>query len=364
MWARPLPGKLALSAVPLIVTLAHVTTARGADDEAPRDDAAPQVSAPENATSENPAHQNAPREPAALADDAGPGHGGAGYYPPSVDGPALRLPESLTHVYVDAAYAISNDLTALPYIAGEGRNYRGAVGGAWRWRRFAFDGQLIFNLTTIDVSSVLNQAPLPEDKHQTKPSLGDLTLGATWTERITDGEALIGGLAVRGRFPTHTTRFEFHLNDGSIAEFVIPYYFHVEPTLILGGAVGPLTYVMNQGAIVLLGPDANFDTEHITVPTIYLYDAHYAVGVAPWPFLGASVELATMIQLNHVAGIDFQKFNDIRAVWVAPAVQVHVGDVRIDLIARLGASRGQELYGVLEFVGTSSFTVRVTRQWN
>src|SRR4051794_32100129 len=110
MWARPLPGKLALFAVPLIFTLAHVTTARGADDDAPREDVAPEVSAPENATSENPVRENAPREPASLAADAGPRHGGAGYYPPSVDGPALRLPESLTHVSVDAAYAISNDL--------------------------------------------------------------------------------------------------------------------------------------------------------------------------------------------------------------------------------------------------------------
>ena len=359
-------GKLALFAVPLIVTLAQAKVARAAGDDAPRDDPAPAVNAPETATSENPSRENTPLEPVPPPDDDADGraHGGAGYYPPAVDGPALRLPESLTHLYADAAYAISNDLTALPYIAGQGRNWRGAVGGAWRWRRFAFDGQLLVNLTTIDVTSVLNQAPLPEDKHQTKVSLGDLTLGATWTERITDGEGLIGGLGVRGRLPTHTTRFEFHLNDGSIATFVIPYYFHVEPTLILGGAIGPVTYVMNQGAVVLLGPDANFDTEHITVPTIYLYDAHYAVGVAPWRFLGASVELATTIQLNRVAGVDFQKFNDIRAVWVAPAVQIHVGDTRIDLIARLGASRGQELYGVLEFVGTSSFTVRVTRQWN
>jgi hypothetical protein len=371
MGSRPLLGKLALFAVPLIVTLAHVTGARAADDEAAREEAAPAINAPDNATSETPtsekpSREDAPREPAAPAQPADGERppGGAGYYPPVVDGPALRLPESLTHVYADGAYAISNDLTALPYIAGRGRNFRGAVGGAWRWRRLALDGQLIFNVTTIDVSSVLNQAPRPEDEHQTKPSLGDLTLGATWTERITDGEGLIAGLGVRGRLPTHTTRFEFHLNDGSIAQFVIPYYFHIEPTLILGGAIGPLTYVMNQGAIILLGPDANFDTEHITVPTIYLYDAHYAVGVAPWSFLGASVEVATIIQLNHVAGIDFQKFNDIRAVWVAPALQIHVDDVRIDLIARLGASRGQELYGVLEYVGTSSFTVRVTRQWN
>ena len=350
-------GKLALFAVPLIVTLAYATGARAADDE----DAAPEVTAPGTAASED-----ASGEPAAPVRTAAgpPTRDAAGYYPPAVDGPALRPPEQLTRLYADAAYAISDDLTALPYIAGQGRNRRGAVGGAWRWRRFAFDGQLVFNLTTINVTSVLNQEPLPEDKKQTKLSLGDMTLGATWTERITDGQGLIGGLGVRGRLPTHTTRFQFHLNDGSIADFVIPYYFHIEPTLILGGAIGPLTYVLNQGAIVLLGPDANFDTEHITVPSIYLYDAHYAVGVAPWNWGGASVEVATTIQLNHVAGVDFQKFNDIRAVWVAPALQFHIFEYRLDLIARFGMSRGQELYGVLEYVGTHSFTFRVTRQWN
>jgi hypothetical protein len=350
-------GKLALFAVPLIVTLAYATRALATDDE----DAAPEVTAPESGASET-----APREPEAPVRTGAvpPVRDAAGYYPPAVDGPALRLPEQLTRVYADAAYAISDDLTALPYIAGQGRNWRGAIGGAWRWRRFAFDGQLVFNRTTIDVTSVLNQEPLPEDKNQTKVSLGDLTLGATWTERITDGQGLIGGLGVRGRLPTHTTRFQFHLNDGSIADFVIPYYFHVEPTLILGGAIGPLTYVLNQGAVILLGPDANFDTEHITVPTIYLYDAHYAVGVAPLNWVGASVELATTIQLNHVAGVDFQKFNDIRAVWVAPALQFHLYEYRIDLIARVGLSRGQELYGVLEYVGTHSFTFRVTRHWD
>ena len=169
--------------------------------------------------------------------------------------------------------------------------------------------------------------PSMEDQHQTAVSLGDTTLGATWTERLA-GEALIAGLALRGRLATHTTRFDFHLADGSLATFVIPYYFHIEPTLVVGGALGPFTYVMNQGAIALVGPDGNFDEQHITVPSIYFWDAHYAIGVAPWSFLGASVELATMIQLNRVApieGQDVTKFNDIRAVWVAPALQVHRG---------------------------------------
>jgi hypothetical protein len=352
-----LSGKLLMFTVPLLVaqaTAARAQNENGGNEAAP--EAAPAASQP--ATSET--APDAPR-----GDDTLPARSADAYYPPSVEGPALRVPESPTRIYLDGAYAISNDLTALPYIAGRGRNVRVALGGAWRWRRFTFDAALPAHLTKLDVTSVLNQAPLPEDAHQTKISLGDLSLGAVWTERLAgDSEAVIGGLGLRGRLATHTTGFEFHLNDGSIADFVIPYYFHVEPTLILGGALGPFTYVVNQGAIMLWGPDANFDTEHITVPTIYLYDGHYAIGVAPWSFLGASVELATMIQLNHISGTDFQKFNDIRAVWVAPALQVHIGDVRVDLIARLGLSRGQELYGVLEYVGTHSFTLRVTKMFN
>ena len=60
-------------------------------------------------------------------------------------------------------------------------------------------------------------------------------------------------------------------------------------------------------------------------------------------------------------GSGYGPYWSIRAVWVAPALQIHAADWRIDLIARLGLNRGQELYGVLEYVGTHSFTLRVTR---
>jgi len=356
----PLPRPLALVLLPLLV--AHAAAARATVEgmkPGPDDEGRPP--------------EFTPAEGAAAA-EGGDAEGAAAYYPPQVDGPALRLPESLTRLYVDGGYGISDDLTALPYIAGKGRNVRVALGGAWRWRRFAFEGQLPVNRTKIDVSSVLNMPPLPEDQKQTAISLGDLSLSAQWTERLAD-EALIAGLGVRGRLATHTTRFEFHLADGSIADFVIPYYFHIEPSLILGGALGQFgaggrfTYVVNQGAIALVGPDGDFEDAHITVPSIFLYEAHYAVGWAPWAFLGASMELATVIQLNHIPdmidGQDFSKFNNIRAVWIAPTLQVHFLDnYRIDAIARFGLSRGQELYGVLEYVGTHSFTLRVTRTFN
>ena len=352
-----LPRKLAMLALPLLVV--HAAAARAAvEGMKPGDDDDSEQRAPEFA----------PAPEAARAADTGDSVGAAAYYPPAVDGPALRLPEPQTRLYLDGSYAIADDLTALPYIAGKARNVRAALGGGWRWGRFAFEGQLPVNLTTIDVSSVLNMPPLPEDQHQTAVSLGDLTLGAIWTDRLAD-EALIGGLGLRGRLATHTTRFVFHLADGSIADFVVPYYFHIEPTVILGGAIGRFTYVVNQGAIALVGPDGNFEDAHITVPSIFLYEAHYAIGWAPWTFLGASAELATVIQLNHIPdtldGQDLSKFNGIRAVWLAPALQVHAGDsYRIDAIARFGLSRGQELYGVLEYVGTHSFTLRVTRAFN
>jgi hypothetical protein len=346
------PRKPALHAVALLlVALATGARAAAAEDENPAG-ASPGSSEPAG-----PAAAGEPPAPPAAGDPIG-----VDYYPPPVDGPALRLPEPRTRVYLDGAYAVSNDLSALPYIAGKGRNVRIALGGAWRWRRFAFDAQLPFNITTVDITSLLNQAPMPQDAHQTAPSLGDLALGAVWSERLAgDSEALIAGVGLRGRLPTHTTRFSVHLADYSLAIFTIPYYFHVEPTLILGGALGPLTYVVNQGAIGLFGPDGNIQGEPIVVPSIYLWDAHYALGVAPWSFLGASVELATTFVLNHLDDPNFKAVNGLRAVWVAPALQIHAGDSwRIDLIARLGLTRGQELYGVLEYVGTDSFTLRVT----
>jgi len=349
-----LPRKLAPYAVLLIVFTAPAVRAASDDDEQPADEAA--------RTDDQPAPAAPAPAPAPAADDASPPVE-VDYYPPPVDGPALRLPEPQTRLYLDGAFAISNDLTALPYIAGKGRNIRLAVGGAWRWRRFAFEAQLPANLTIIDVTQILNQASMPQDEHQTRPSLGDLTLGTTWTERlVSDSPALIGGFALRGRLATHTTRFPFHLYDGSIAIFTIPYYFHIEPTAILGGALGRFTYVINQGAIWMLGPNGYIQDMLVNVPSIYFWDAHYAIGYAPWSVLGASVEVATTIQLNHISGVDYQKFNDVRAVWVAPALQIHLGDAtRVDLIARLGLTRGQELLGVIEFAGTHSFTLRVTR---
>jgi hypothetical protein len=73
--------------------------------------------------------------------------------------------------------------------------------------------------------------------------------------------------------------------------------------------------------------------------------------------------VGTDIQLNHVDGLDFQKLNDVRAVWIAPALQLHLADFRLDVIARFGLTRGADLFGVIEYAGSRSYTVRLSRNF-
>ena len=289
------------------------------------------------------------------------------YYPPPVDGPELRLPESPTRLYLDGGYATSSDLSALQLIQGSGTNVRIAAGGAWRWRRFSFEGEVPFvQVTTLNVTRVMgNQVPMPQDMHQTGTSLGDARVGATWTERLA-GERLVGGFGLRTRLATHTTRFTFHLTDGGTLTDPFPYYFHVEPTAILGGAIGRFVFVINEGIDLLWGPDGDLDGTLIVVPTIIFWDSHIALSFAPWDILGASVELGTDVQVNDVNDPQFP-IQNIRSAWVAPAIQTHFGDWRVDLIARIGLTglaHGTDAFGVLEYVGTNSYTLRVGRSFN
>jgi hypothetical protein len=282
------------------------------------------------------------------------------YAPPPVEGPELRLPYSPRRLWVDGSFGRSDDLSALPYITGSARNYRFATGGSWSWRGFALTGELPFlNATHVDFATLNNDKPRPEDTPQTSVALGDLRLDIDWTHHL--GDAVRAGVGFRARLPTHTTHFVFHLFDGSTESYYYPYYAHLEPTLILGGALGRFTFVVNQGAILLTGPDGSFNGFHITVPNILFWDAAYAVSWAPVDVLAASVELSTDVQLNHVAGSDFTKFNDVRSASIAPALQVHVAGLRFDLIARYGLSPGASLMGLIEFAGRTSYTLRVSR---
>jgi len=122
-----------------------------------------------------------------------------------------------------------------------------------------------------------------------------------------------------------------------------------------------VTFVMNQGALILTGPDGNVDGLPIIVPNVYFWDAHYALASRVVRHLAASFEVNTTVQLNHVDGLDFQQLNRLVAVALVAGLQLHVGAYRVDAVARLGITRGAEVLGVVGYSGTRSYILRLTR---
>jgi hypothetical protein len=352
----PLTQRRFLTAL-LLLAFARATVAR-ADDTAPDVD----DGTGDHATLPTPPPERPPAAERSVLET---------YYPPPVDGPELRLPESPTRLYIDGAYAASSDLSALQLIKGSGKNVRFSLGGAWRWHRFAFEAEIPFlQVTTLNVTAVSGgQPPIPADAHQTGVSFGDIRVGTIWTERLA-GDALVGGFGLRTRLPTHSTAFTFHIQQTPTqtvpVTYAFPYYFHIEPTAILGGALGRFTFVINEGLDILWGPNGEIEGQLVVVPTIAFWDSHVAFAYAPIDLIGASVELGTDVQLNNTNDPQFPIHN-IRSAWLAPAIQLHFGDYRVDLVARIGlpnVAAASDAFGVLEFVGTNSYTLRVGRSFN
>jgi len=285
--------------------------------------------------------------------------------PAAVEAPRMRNVEPRTRLYVDGTVAASRDLSALPTIAGTARGARLGIGGSLKLGRFQLDAELPgFQVTRLDLLDV-NEAIMidPRDRRQTSYALGDARAGAQWTTPLpTDAVALVAGLGVGVRVPTHTGRFTFHLVDGSEGFYVLPYYFHVQPALLFGAAVGPVTFVMNQGALVMLGPDGEIANLPVETPTLYFWDAHYALAVRAAPWLALSLAASTTIQLSRLDPVMFPRLNHVRAAFLLPGVMVRLGANRIDLVARFGVTPGAEPIGVITYSGTSSLMLRVTRE--
>jgi len=214
------------------------------------------------------------------------------------------------------------------------------------------------------VTQVPGGVPADVDKHQTATSLGDIRVGASWTDVLNGSGTLVGGFGLRLRLPTHTVVFQFHLADGiTLARYVFPYYFHFEPTAILGGSFGPFAFVVNQGLNVMAGPGGYLQDLYIAPPTLVFWSAHYAVVLAPLRALGLSVDLGTDVQLNHISAMYFDKVNGLVAVTLNVGLQLHLGQYRVDLIGRRGLNRDTDVFGVLQYAGTESLTLRVGRFW-
>jgi hypothetical protein len=207
--------------------------------------------------------------------------------------------------------------------------------------------------------------PLDVDKHQTATSLGDTRLGATGTKPLDDAGQLVGGFGLRGRFPTHTVIFQFHLVDMvSLGRYVFPYYFHVEPTAILAGWKGPFGFVVNEGLTLMTGPDGNFNDLRIVVPNLLFWSAYYALVFAPVRAVALAAELGTNLQLNHVSAMYFDRVNNLFAATLDVDLQVHFGRFRVDLVGHRGLTKNSDVFGVLEYSGTDNVTLRFGTYFN
>jgi len=284
--------------------------------------------------------------------------------PAAVEAPRMRNVEPRTRLYVDGTIAASRDLSALPTIAGSARGARFSIGGSWKLGRFQLDAELPgFQVTRLDLLDV-NEAIMIDsrDRRQTSYALGDSRAGAQWTAPLPTGAvATVAGLGVGVRLPTHTGRFTFHLVDGTEAFYVLPYYVHVQPAILFGAALGPVTFVMNQGALVMLGPDGEVANLPVETPTIYFWDAHYALSVRAASWLALSLAANTTVQLSRLDPVMFPRLNGVRSAFLLPGVMVRVGATRIDLVARFGVAEGAEPIGVITYSGTRSLLLRVTR---
>ena len=284
----------------------------------------------------------------------------ADYAPAPVEGPGLRLPVPQTRFYLDGGYGRTDDLSGLPLVAGSAYNYRFAAGGSLALGHFSLDGELTFsNITTIDVTQIPGGTPIDVDKHQRATSLGDLRLGATWTHPLDHAGALIGGFGLRARLPTHTVVFQFHLVDMvSLGKYVFPYYFHIEPTAIFAASVGRLGFIANEGVTLMTGPDGNFQDLRIIVPNLLFWSAHYAIVWSPLSALALAADLQTDVQLNRVTVMYFEKVNGLVSADLNIDLQIHFGQYRVDLIGRRGLTQDSEVFGVLQYAGTNSLTLR------
>lgn len=114
----------------------------------------------------------------------------------------------------------------------------------------------------------------------------------------------------------------------------------------------------------MTGPDGNFQDLHIIVPNLLFWSAHYAIVWAPLDALALSADLETDLQLNHVTAMYFDKVNGLFSADLDVDLQVHFGRFRIDAVGRRGLTRDSEVFGVLQYAGTNSLTLRFGASFN
>jgi hypothetical protein len=284
------------------------------------------------------------------------------FAPPPIDYPGVQSPGPGISLYLDTTYETNSDLSTFWWVRGRGNNYRVAVGGTFEIAGLLLNAEVPVQYTQLAIDSLMNLPPTDADRRKSAVSLGDLITGAAhfWSLPIESLDAQ-AGLGVRVRWPTHTTRYQFGLVDGSILEFGFPYYFHVAPGAFLSASHGPVSVLLNQGVLAMLAKDVTIGDILQPIPNIYFWESHLVAGVDVTDWLLLSAELESFVQLNRVTVDNMTNLNDIRAVFVNPGLTLKFDAYRLALAGRFGVSgRSSRDFGVITFSGTHALLARVS----
>ena len=283
--------------------------------------------------------------------------------PPGIDYPGIIDLGPRFSLYVDHTYEYTDDLSTFWWVDGRGTNYRVALGGAYRWGNLQVHAEVPLQYTQLTIISLMKQPPVDADRSKASFSLGDvITDAAYFWDLPIDAMPTHVGLGLRVRWPTHTTKYRFELQDHSILEFGFPYYLHLAPAALLSTSYGPVFLVVNQGVLAMLAKDVMLGGVLQRIPNIYFHESHVAAGLAATDWLAFTVELVSFIQLNRVDVDLMTNLNDTRAVFLNPGVTLDLGNYRLAVAFRwdMGYWRSARDFGVITFSGSSAILARLS----
>jgi|GEM_PF-1500209 len=284
------------------------------------------------------------------------------FVPPSVDYPGVIDLGPRLALYVDHTYEYTNDLSTFWWVQGRGDNYRVAFGGVYAFGNLRVHAEVPLQYTRLAIDTLMYQPPVDADRTKAAFSLGDvITDAAYFTDLSIDGFPTHLGFGLRVRWPTHTTKYQFGLIDGSILEFGFPYYLHLAPSAFLSTSYGPVFLVVNQGALAMLANDVSLGGVIQRIPNIYFWESHVVAGLAATDWLAFTVEMLSFVQLNRVDVEQMTNLNNTKAVFLNPGVTFDLGNYRVAVAGRLDlAGRSSRDFGVITFSGSRALLIRLS----
>jgi len=209
-----------------------------------------------------------------------------GFAAPHIDYPPLQDWAAGVSLYVDHTYETTNDLSTFWWVQGHGTNDRLSLGGVYQLGNLRLNAEVPMQYTKLSIDLLMGNPPIDADKSKAVFSLGDISTGAAylWDLQLEYAKTSLG-LGLRVRWPTHTTKYAFSLQNGELVEFGFPYYLHLAPGILLSTHLGPLSFTLSEGVLAMLAKDVWIGDILQPIPNIYFWESHVAADVAATDWL-------------------------------------------------------------------------------